>query len=77
MNTAPPRHALDMLCFYPRATSIHPGSSTGNWASNGYGQTLRQPAGSPAARPWAMRDCTLTDPSGVLWHVAENTAAPV
>jgi uncharacterized glyoxalase superfamily protein PhnB len=24
-------------------------------------------------RPWRMRDFVLTDPSGVLWRIAENT----
>ena len=28
--------------------------------------------GEPADRPWAMRDFTLTDPSGVLWRIAQN-----
>jgi catechol 2,3-dioxygenase-like lactoylglutathione lyase family enzyme len=26
----------------------------------------------PELRPWGMRDFTLTDPSGVLWRIAEN-----
>ena len=25
-------------------------------------------------QPWAMRDFTLFDPSGVLWRIAQNTA---
>ena|SRR5215218_6179857 len=28
--------------------------------------------GAPADRPWAMRDFTFLDPSGVLWRVAQN-----
>ena len=28
--------------------------------------------GDPEDRPWAMRDFTLFDPSGVLWRVAQN-----
>lgn len=28
--------------------------------------------GEPEDRPWAMRDFTLIDPSGVLWRVAQN-----
>ena len=28
--------------------------------------------GEPEDRPWAMRDFTLFDPSGVLWRVAQN-----
>ena len=27
----------------------------------------------PEDQPWAMRDFTLFDPSGVLWRVAQNT----
>lgn len=27
----------------------------------------------PEQRPWKMRDFVLTDPSGVLWRIAENT----
>jgi len=26
----------------------------------------------PADRPWAMRDFLLTDPTGVLWRIAQN-----
>lgn len=29
--------------------------------------------GEPVDQPWAMRDFTLFDPSGVLWRVAQNT----
>ena len=28
--------------------------------------------GEPADRPWAMRDFTLFDPSGVLWRIGQN-----
>jgi len=28
--------------------------------------------GTPADRPWKMRDFTLTDPGGVLWRIAQN-----
>jgi catechol 2,3-dioxygenase-like lactoylglutathione lyase family enzyme len=28
--------------------------------------------GEPEDRPWAMRDFTLYDPSGVLWRIAQN-----
>ena len=31
--------------------------------------------GTPADRPWGMRDFTLFDPSGVLWRIAQNTLA--
>ena len=27
---------------------------------------------APADRPWRMRDFCLTDPSGVLWRIAQN-----
>ena len=30
--------------------------------------------GSPQDQPWAMRDFTLLDPSGVLWRIAQNLA---
>lgn len=29
--------------------------------------------GQPEDQPWAMRDFTLFDPSGVLWRIAQNT----
>lgn len=32
---------------------------------------------APADRPWGMRDFTLTDPSGVLWRIAQNTRPPI
>lgn len=28
--------------------------------------------GAPADRPWAIRDFTLTDPTGVLWRIGHN-----
>jgi uncharacterized glyoxalase superfamily protein PhnB len=28
----------------------------------------------PDDRPWGMRDFTITDPTGVLWRIAQNTA---
>jgi len=28
--------------------------------------------GKPENRPWAMRDFTLFDPTGVLWRIAQN-----
>ncbi len=28
--------------------------------------------GEPENQPWAMRDFTLFDPSGVLWRIAQN-----
>ena len=31
--------------------------------------------GEPQDQPWAMRDFTLFDPSGVLWRVAQNIPA--
>ncbi len=30
--------------------------------------------GQPEEQPWAMRDFTLFDPSGVLWRVAQNSS---
>ncbi len=30
-------------------------------------------AGELVDQPWAMRDFTLFDPSGVLWRIAQNT----
>ena len=32
--------------------------------------------GEPEDRPWAMRDFTLFDPSGVLWRIAQNLPKP-
>lgn len=31
--------------------------------------------GEPEDQPWAMRDFTLFDPSGVLWRVAQNISS--
>ncbi|QDT42740.1 Glyoxalase-like domain protein [Gimesia alba] len=31
------------------------------------------PISPPEQRPWNMRDFILTDPSGVLWRISENT----
>ena len=33
--------------------------------------------GEPEDRPWAMRDFTLFDPSGVLWRIAQNLSGKV
>jgi catechol 2,3-dioxygenase-like lactoylglutathione lyase family enzyme len=33
--------------------------------------------GAPEDQPWAMRDFTLFDPSGVLWRIAHNLPRPV
>jgi len=30
-------------------------------------------ADPPADRPWGMRDFAITDPTGVLWRIAQNT----
>ena len=40
--------------------------------SGRYGSALTP----PEQRPWAMRDFTLTDPSGVVWRIAQNTPRP-
>ena len=32
--------------------------------------------GEPQDQPWAMRDFTLFDPSGVLWRIAQNLPRP-
>ena len=32
--------------------------------------------GAPADQPWAMRDFTLSDPSGVVWRIAQNLPRP-
>ena len=125
MNTSPPRHALDMLCFLPARdfelsqqfyrelgfervwtdgklarfqmdgcafmlqdfyVKAHAHNcmmhlrvaSLDDWWMHLNARDLGRRYGSrleaPAARPWAMRDCTLTDPSGVLWRIAENIA---
>jgi catechol 2,3-dioxygenase-like lactoylglutathione lyase family enzyme len=33
-------------------------------------------ASPPEDRPWAIRDFTLTDPSGVLWRIGQNIGGP-
>ena len=38
----------------------------------GAAQTFGVAVGTPKDQPWAMRDFTLFDPSGVLWRVAQN-----
>jgi len=40
--------------------------------SSGVAQRFGIEVGKPADQPWAMRDFTLFDPSGVLWRVAQN-----
>ena len=40
--------------------------------ATGVGKRFGVSIGEPADRPWAMRDFTLFDPSGVLWRVAQN-----
>lgn len=39
----------------------------------GIEQTYGVRMSSVQQQPWRMRDFTLTDPSGVLWRVAQNT----
>lgn len=36
------------------------------------GEQFGVEVGEPEERPWAMRDFTLLDPSGVLWRIAQN-----
>ena len=36
------------------------------------GFTLASDTDEPANQPWAMRDFTLFDPSGVFWRIAQN-----
>lgn len=40
--------------------------------SSGVAQRFNVQVGEPEDQPWAMRDFTLFDPSGVLWRVAQN-----
>lgn len=40
--------------------------------SSGIGDLFGVAVGEPENRPWAMRDFTLFDPSGVLWRIAQN-----
>ena len=35
-------------------------------------ERFRVRIGTPEDRPWAMRDFTFLDPSGVLWRIAQN-----
>jgi uncharacterized glyoxalase superfamily protein PhnB len=37
-----------------------------------FGVTSPQP---PALRPWGLRVAFVTDPSGVLWHIAQRPKA--
>lgn len=39
---------------------------------SGVAQRFGVQVGEAADRPWKMRDFTLTDPSGVLWRIAQN-----
>ena len=40
--------------------------------SSGVASRFGVKVGEPQDRPWAMREFTLIDPSGVLWRVAQN-----
>jgi hypothetical protein len=40
--------------------------------SSGIASRFGVKVGEPQDRPWAMREFTLFDPSGVLWLVAQN-----
>jgi catechol 2,3-dioxygenase-like lactoylglutathione lyase family enzyme len=40
--------------------------------SSGVAKRFGVDIGAPQDQPWAMRDFTLFDPSGVLWRVAQN-----
>ena len=40
--------------------------------SSGVASRFGVKVGAPQDQPWAMRDFTLFDPSGVLWRVAQN-----
>ena len=40
--------------------------------SDGIARQFGVKIGKPQDQPWAMRDFTLFDPSGVLWRVAQN-----
>jgi len=41
------------------------------------GQFGVRPPRAPAMQPWGLRVAYLTDPSGVLWHVAQRRAGAV
>lgn len=47
-----------------------------NWhrhvVSSDIATRYRVEIGEPQDQPWAMRDFTMFDPSGVLWRVAQN-----
>ena len=47
-----------------------------NWhrhaVSSDIAARYRVEIGEPQDQPWAMRDFTMFDPSGVLWRVAQN-----
>ncbi len=40
--------------------------------ASGVTKTFGARLDAPADRPWGMRDFTLTDPSGVLWRIAQH-----
>ena len=40
--------------------------------SSGVHERFGVEIGTPENRPWAMRDFTLFDPSGVLWRIAQS-----
>jgi catechol 2,3-dioxygenase-like lactoylglutathione lyase family enzyme len=40
--------------------------------SSGIAARFNVKVGTPVNQPWAMRDFTLFDPSGVLWRIAQN-----
>ena len=41
-------------------------------ARRGIAERYRVAIGELTEQPWRMRDFTLTDPSGVLWRIAQN-----
>lgn len=43
--------------------------------ASGVGERFGVEIGAPEDRSWAMRDFTLSDPSGVLWRIAQNIPA--
>ncbi|MBK1615061.1 glyoxalase [Rubrivivax gelatinosus] len=44
--------------------------------ASGVAERFGVDVGTPEDRPWAMRDFTLFDPSGVLWRIAQNLPRP-
>ncbi|MBZ8142131.1 glyoxalase [Rubrivivax gelatinosus] len=44
--------------------------------ASGVAERFGVDVGTPEDRPWAMRDFTLFDPSGVLWRIAHNLPRP-